>query len=207
MKKSIIRIALTFATYDKNQLNSFTILVIACLKNNALFPNLPVPIADLTALLAAYQAAMTAAAQGGPKDTAALAEARDALVVALRQIAAYIQSLGLTNVSDVLTSGFDVVVWSHVRAPLDPPVLVGLDNSKSGQLQLKLQAVPNARAYQAQFSADGGKTWQEAGIFSNTRQILIPNLTPGTVYGARVRAIGGSEQYSGWSGSIAIMAT
>jgi len=206
MKKNI-RVALTFATYTKDQLNSFAILVLACLKNNALFPNLPVTIAALTALLTAYQTAMVAAAQGGPKDTAALQESRDELVAALRQIAAYIQSLALANVSDVLTSGFDVVVWSNVQSPLDPPVLVGLDNSLSTQLQLRLQAVANAKAYQVQISTNSGNTWQESGIFSNSRNIILPNLTPGTVYAARVRAIGGSENFSGWSGSISILAT
>lgn len=205
--KKLIRISLGFATYPKDQLNSFAILVVACLKNNPLFPNLPVTLAELGTLITAYQDAMNAAAQGGPKDTAALQEARDALVSALRRIAAYIQSLGLSNVSDALTSGFDVVIWNNVQSPLDTPVLTALDNSTSGQLRLRLQAVANARGYQAQWSADGGKTWQEAGIFSNSRDIILPNLTPGTVYAARVRALGGSERYSGWSGSISLMAT
>ena len=62
---------------------------------------------------------MAAAAIGGPKDTAALNEARDALTAALRQIAGYIQSLGLTNESDILSSGFDIVVpGKHSPTPL-----------------------------------------------------------------------------------------
>jgi hypothetical protein len=104
MKKKPIRVALWFATFTKDQLNSFAILVLACLKNNPLFPDLPVKHPDLQALVAAYQDKMTAAAQGGPIDTAAFYEASDALVAALRQIAAYIQSLGLTNVSGEVAS-------------------------------------------------------------------------------------------------------
>jgi hypothetical protein len=100
--KRIVRVALTFATFPKEQLNSFAILVIVCCKNNLLFPNLPAAIAALTALQTAYQDAMNAAAIGGQKDTQALREARDPLVAALRQTAAYIQSLGLTE-SQVLT--------------------------------------------------------------------------------------------------------
>jgi hypothetical protein len=96
MKKSV-RVGLSFATLPKDQFNSFAILAIVCLKNNPLFPNLPVTIIALTALQAAYQDAMNAAAVGGIKDTAAMLEARDALVMALRQIAAYIQSLNLTE--------------------------------------------------------------------------------------------------------------
>jgi hypothetical protein len=63
MKKNI-RVALSFATLSDDQLNSFAILVIACLKTNALFPTLPVSIISLMALQTAFQDAITAAAQG-----------------------------------------------------------------------------------------------------------------------------------------------
>jgi hypothetical protein len=49
----------------------FLILLLVCLKNNALFPDLPVKYADLSALVAAFQADIAAARVGGPKDTAA----------------------------------------------------------------------------------------------------------------------------------------
>jgi hypothetical protein len=75
-------------------------------------------------LQTAYQNAMNAAAVGGPKDTAVQTEARTDLLVALRVIAAYIQSLNLT-VSQVLTSGFEVVVWSSSKITLIAPVLSG----------------------------------------------------------------------------------
>lgn len=204
--KKVIRVALSFATLPNNDLNSFVILVIACLKNNPLFPDLPLKTSDLTALLTTYQTAMSAAAVGGPKDTAALSEARDALVSALRQIAAYIQSLGLDSVSSVLSSGFDVVIPKHTQTPLSRPVLTSLDNSMTTQLQLSMQAVTNAKAYQVQFQ-NGTGTWQELGIFPNTRGIVLKSLTPGSIYSVRVRAIGGSTQYSDWSEPISIMAT
>jgi hypothetical protein len=205
--KKIIRVALSFATFNNDELNSLAILVIVCLKTNPLFPNLPVKIADLTALQAVFQAAITAAATGGVMQTAAQNEAREALVFALRQTAAYIQSLGLVNVSDVLSSGFDVVVSNHnPQMPLGVPVLTGLDNSLSTQLLLRLQSVTNAKAYQVQYCA-GTAPWQDAGIFPNSRGIVLMNLTPGTVYTARVRAIGGSTRYSDWSASTSLMAT
>jgi hypothetical protein len=207
MKKSI-RVALSFATFNTDQLNSFAILVIACLKSNTLFPDLPVKINALSALQTAYQDAITAAAQGGPKDTAALNEARTALVSALRQTAAYIQSLGLDNQSAVLSSGFDVVMSNNGQSPLSQPVIVSLDNSVTTQLQVKLQAVANARAYQVQYcNGAPNATWQEAGIFPSTRGITLKNLAPGSVYSARVRAVGGSTQYSDWSASVSLMAT
>jgi hypothetical protein len=204
MKKNV-RVALSFATLPKDQLNSFAILAIVCLKTNPLFPNLPITIAALTTLQTAYQNAMSAAAVGGPKDTALQSESADALIAALRQIAAYIQSLGLTE-SQVLTSGFDVIVWSKTKITLLAPVVSGLDNSISTQLQVWLTAVTGAKAYQVQ-SCVGTGAWQEAGIFPSTKDIIIKNLTSGTVNTVRVRAVGGSTQYSPWSASISLMAT
>jgi hypothetical protein len=204
MKKNI-RVALSFATFPDDQLNSFAILVIVCVKTNPLFPALPVSVIALTALQTAFQNAITAAAQGGPVETAAKNEARDLLVSALRQTAAYVQSLALDNVSQVLSSGFDVVNPNTTQSPLTQPVFT-LDNSMGGQLAVYLQAVTNAKAYQVQFSIGAG-AWQEAGIFPNTRGIVIANLTPGTIYNVRIRAVGGSTQYSDWSATVPLMVT
>jgi hypothetical protein len=205
--KKIIRVALSFATFGDNDVNSIAILVIVCLKNNALFPNLPVSIAALTALQTAYQNALTTAqAQGGKVNTAVKNEARDALVSALRQTAAYVQSLTPTlTVSQVLSSGFDVANASSTPVPLVQPVFT-LDNSVTTQLAVYLTAVPNAKAYQVQFSTGTG-AWQEAGIYPNTKGIVLTGLTPGTIYNVRIRAVGGSTQYSPWSATVSMMAT
>jgi hypothetical protein len=205
MKKTI-KVALSFATYNDSELNNFVILVIACLKNNLLFPNLPVLIAALTALQQAFQDAITAAAQGGRMATAAKAEARLLLISALRQIAAYVQSLVPTlTVSQVLSSGFDIINSNNTPYPLTTPVFT-LDNSTSGQLTAYLSAVTNAKAYQVQWS-NGNGAWQELGIFPNTKGIVLTNVTPGTIVNMRIRAIGGSTQYSEWSATVSIMAT
>jgi hypothetical protein len=66
MKKNI-RVALWFATYNNNQLNSLLILLLVCLKNNPLFPNLPVNYADLQALVTTFQNNLAAVAVGGKR--------------------------------------------------------------------------------------------------------------------------------------------
>jgi hypothetical protein len=205
MKRSVVRVSLSFATLPKDQLNSFAILAIVCLtKSSALFPNLPITVAALTLLQMAYQNAITAAAVGGQKDTAVLAEARTDLVAALRQIGSYIQSIpGLTE-SQVLTSGFDVVVWSKNKITLLAPDGISLDNSISGQLGVSLQALGGAKAYHVQYCTGTG-AWVDVGIWPNTKGIVILNLTPGTVYSVRVRGIGGSTQYGPWSATVSIM--
>jgi hypothetical protein len=206
MKRKIVKVSLSFATFNNDQFNSFAILLLVCLKNNPLFPNLPVKYADLAALVDAYQQALAAAAIGGPKDTAVLTEARDALTAALRQIAGYIQSLGLTNESDILSSGFDIVVpGKHSQMPLSDPV-ISLDNSISARLGVLISSVPNAKAYHVQYCTGTG-AWIDLGIFPNTRNIVLPNTTPGTIYSARAQAVGGSTQYSSWSAVASLMST
>ena len=204
--KRTIRVSVTFARFNKEHLNFFAMLVLVCFRNNPMFPKPPVSLANLGVLQTAYQDAMSAATLGGPKARAAFREARGALVAALRQTAGYIHSLGLTKESDVLSSGFDLAVWNTRQTPLTTPVLVRLDNSVSTQLTLKMRAVANARAYEVQFSTDGGQTWQRLGIYPNTQGIVMTGLTPGAVYAMRVRAIGGSTRCSGWSNAISGMA-
>ena len=206
MKRKIVKVSLSFASFNNDQFNSFVILLLVCLKTNPLVPNLPVKYADLAALVDAYQQAMAAAAIGGPKDTAALNEARDALTAALRQIAGYIQSLGLTNESDILSSGFDIVVpGKHSPTPLSDPV-ISLDNSISARLGVLIGCVSNAKAYHVQYCIGTG-AWIDLGIFPNTRNIAVLNTTPGTVYSARAQAVGGSTQYSSWSAVASLMST
>ena len=206
MKKSAIRVALTFATLPKDQLNSLLILLLVCLKNNPLFPNLPIAYTALAALVTDYQAKMAAADVGGEIDTAAFNEAKDDVIGALRQIAGYIQSLGLTNASDVLSSGFDIILpGKNPQQPLTQPQFT-LNNSVPGQVGIYLQAVTNAKAYHVQYCIGTGPMI-DLGIFPNTRNLVIPNTTAGILYSVRIRAIGGSTQYSPWSAVMTLMST
>jgi len=72
---------------------------------------------------------------------------------------------------------------------------------------LRLQPVVNAKSYQVQTSADGGKTWQDAVVSTKAIRIVIPNLVPGTTYLVRARAIGGSTGASNWTSPGSIMST
>jgi hypothetical protein len=206
MKKQPVQVSLAFARYKKDQTNSFAILVVVCLTKYAtLFPNLPVAIAALGTLQKAYQAAMNAAAVGGPPDTEALKDAYNDLIVALRLNAAYIQSLNLTA-AQILLSGYDVVTYSHSKITLLAPLVTGLDNSITTQLGVWLQAVAGAKAYHVQYCTATG-AWVDAGIWPNTKDIVITGLLPGTVYSVRVRGVGGSTQYGPWSATISLMCT
>jgi hypothetical protein len=201
-----VQVSLKFARLNKDEFNSFAILGVVCLTKYAtLFPNLPVTLTALDALQKVYQASMTAATVGGPPDTQARKEAYADLVIALRLIAAYIQSLNLTA-AQVLLSGFEVVTYSHNKITLLPPTVTGLDNSITTQLGVWLQAVAGAKAYHVQYCT-GTDAWVDAGIWPNTRDIVITDLMPGTVYSVRVLGVGGSTRYGPWSATVSLMCT
>ena len=69
-----------------------------------------------------------------------------------------------------------------------------------------IPAVPNAKAYHVQYCTGTG-AWLDAGIWPNTKNIVITDLIPGTVYGVRVRGVGGSTQYGPWSATMSMMCT
>jgi hypothetical protein len=57
-----------------------------------------------------------------------------------------------------------------------------------------------------QYSANG-TAWQVGGTSTQARKIVVTNLTLGTNYTFKVRAIGGSTGYSDWSDPVSHMAT
>jgi hypothetical protein len=200
MKTNALRVALYFAAYSDNDVNSFAALSVSCLTNNPLTPDLPVKVPALTTLQVDFADSITAAQQGGKVETAKKNQARTTLVSALRQNAAYVQSLALTDLADILSTGYDVVSTNKTQSPLTTPVFA-LDNSFPGQIAVDLTAVVNAKSYQVQYSIGTG-AWQELGIFPNTRGIIISGLTQATICNTRIRAIGGSTQYSQWGATV-----
>jgi len=173
---------------------------------NKNFPTPKVPLADLTAAQTAFETAMAACPQGGTQATVIKNNARDALTDLLRQQAVYVQGIAFDDLAMLLSSGFQANSTSRTQTELDTPVVLSVDNGDSTQLMVYLQPVDNAKSYEVQTST-GTNQWQHAGTFTSTRNLVVGNLTPGTVYNIRARAVGGSTGYSGWSDPVSHMAT
>ncbi len=199
------RVNLGFAGYSDADLDEFTSGVIASLTGNASFPTPPVALADLAALQTAFDNAMAAAAQGGMQLTAAKNDARAVLVTALRNDAAYVQSIASQDLALLLSSGFQANSPSRTQTPLATPNIVQIDNGMSTQLVVRLQGVSNARAYEVQVK-NGTGGWLPSGIFTQARGIVVGGLTPGNTYSIQTRGIGGSTGYSDWSNPVSHMA-
>jgi hypothetical protein len=206
--KQTYRVSYAFVELSILNLMAFTQVLIICLTNNAAFTKLPVSLVDLQALLQNLEDANNNVALGGnPNLTALRDEAQQALLVAIRKIAAYVQSESLDSLSTMLSSGFQNVPMPSPSGPLDPPTILKVANNGTTQVLLRLTPVDNANSYEIQYSTDGGKTWVSGGISSKARSIMLKNLIPGTVYTIQARALGGSTGQSIWSTPVSIMAT
>ena len=150
---------------------------------------------------------LVAALPGGIQLTAAKNAARNAALDALRMEANYVQTLASKNLDVLLTSGFYANSTNRAQSPLDPPVISEVDNLATTKLLVRLSPVTNAKSYNVQTNTTGTSGWQDAGIYTQARRIVLGNLIPGTTYSIRARAIGGSTGSSDWSNPVSLMAT
>jgi hypothetical protein len=188
-------------------LDEFFNNIINCFTGNAAYPALPVLVPDLTILNTKFRDAISQAAGGGLVDTAAKKKARAALEDAGRKNAGYVEIIASHDLETLLSSGYLPASTNKAQSPLDQPMITELSNLASTQLLLRITPINTAKAYQVQTSINGGVAWQEAGIFTQARRIVLMNLVPGTLYNVRVRAIGGSTGASEWSQPMPQMAT
>lgn len=204
--QSNYRVSLDFTTYSDADLDEFAGNVSTSLTANAAYPTPPVDVADLTMLTTVFHDAIVAAMPGGIQLTAAKNAARVLLLDALRKEANYVQTLASHALEVLLTSGFISTSTNRAQLPLDKPVILRVDNPGTAKLLVRLGPVPNAKSYQAQTST-GANAWEDSGIFTQARRIVLGNLIPGTTYNVRVRAIGGATGYSDWSDPVAHIVT
>jgi hypothetical protein len=197
------RVSFSFTGLSDSDLDEFASNIVVSLTGNAAFPTPLVPLKTLDAAQSAFHDAMLAAVQGGTQLTALKNEARTALEDLLRQEASYVQATASHNLSTLLSSGFEVNSTNRAQSELDAPTILGLDNGQTTQLILRMQPVANARSYEVQTKNGGG--WTPAGVFAQTRGIVLPGLTPGQNYSVQARAVGGSTGYSDWSDPVSHM--
>ena len=172
-----------------------------------LFPNLPFAPKDIQGMTDSLNAKLAAMNTGGTPETAAKNKAFDALADALNANANIVENVVGINLEMLLNTGYLPASTNRSSSPLDDTSIVSLLNNGTTQLLLQLAPVVNAKSYQVQASADGGKTWAEACISTQARRIVLTGLVPGTTYAVRARAIGGSTGASNWTGSSSIMST
>lgn len=200
------RVALKFVELSDSALDEFAANNVACLTGNAPFAGLPVDPTALGALQLTFHNATLAASDGGTQLIAARNEARVALETALRQNAAYVQSIAGQNLALLLTSGYKAVSNNRTPAPLLTPVIMNVDNQSTSRLFVDLAGKTHAAAIQVKAVTAQGVVLPTVES-TRSRNIEVPGTIPGTFYTLQARGIGGSTGYSDWSLPVSIMST
>ncbi len=160
------------------------------------------PIVTMAALLAAivdFTTKYNASHKGSVAQTEAKDAARVVLIGLLSQLAAYVEGVAVGNADTIRSAGFEATSHEHgAPTPLSKPVIDGIDNYASGQVQIHLETQPNVHSVSVQYRAGTG-VWQDGGGFPSSRLIIVIGLTPGTMYEFRVQFVGGSTNRSEWS--------
>ena len=195
--KNSLRVSHRYTRLPGASFNMFASSVVLGMTNNPAYSNPLVPLDQLSALQQDFEQKDLASKLGGKVAMALRNEARAALTEALRRQGSYVQGAA-QNLSTLLSSGYTAASRNSAQTPLVRPWVRKIINNGTGQLLLRITPVANARNYQVQVQIGDG-VWQEAGISSQARRMVLANLTPGTMYNFRVRALGGSTGYSDWS--------
>jgi len=192
-----LRVSHRYTRLSDSSFSMFASSAIVAMTDNPAFPNPLVPVAVLSSLQTDFADKLATSLGGGKIATAAKNNARAALTDALRREGGYVQGVSRDSVT-LLSSGYSEASRNRAQSQLVKPTILKVLNEISGQLTMRVSPVANARNYQAQIQVGDG-AWQEAGFFTQARRIVLTNLTPGTIYNMRVRALGGSTGTSGWS--------
>jgi hypothetical protein len=192
------RVSMRFSRLPDSSLNLFASSTVVGMTGNPAFPAPLIPLSEVSSLQTIFGNACVASNTGGTLSTAIKNKCRAALLSALRSQANYVQGVTRHDLSQLLSSGFNAANLNRAQTQLAAPLILKIMNERTTELALGVRAVANARSYQVQIQAGNGQ-WQEAGIFSQARRIVLANLTPGTVYNIRIRATGGSTGFSAWS--------
>ncbi len=207
-----LRVLLGFTNAPDHALEETAGAVIEGLYDNPNFPDPPTPPitkVQLQAGLASFTAAIAAQAQGGPAATAHKNNMRAALIALLRKLAGYVQENCDNDLAKLLSSGFEAVSTNRAQSPLEAPTITDIINGNSGQLIVSVTPVKNAKTYEGRYAlAPAGAMqgpWQSAGLFTNSRAMVVDELTPGQNYVFQFRAVGGSTGYSDWSDPVGHM--
>lgn len=140
--------------------------------------------------------AITNSVDGGMAATAAKNAALEFVFEGMDANALYVSTLARTNLPLLLASGYSAVSTNRGQSPLATPVITGIGNDTSTQLDVHLTTITNALGYEVQLLI--ADVWTTVKFSSQARTIPLTGLTTGTVQQVRARAIGGSTGESPW---------
>jgi len=179
-------------------------------ENSSVYVNPPISLDVFKGEIDIYASKIAAAADGGKLAIIARNKQREIVVKMMRQLGHWVEANCKDDLGTFKLSGFQTVSSTRTPAqPLPPPVILKAENGPAtGQMGIKVTAIPKALSYEVQVApigADGKPgAWKLLPPFTNSRTISVTGLTPGTSYAFQVRALG-KLGYTEWSDSATRM--
>ena len=155
----------------------------------SLFPNLPIPLTTIKAVIDDFESALLAAKDGAHS---AIAIRNDKEIVVddlFRDLAAYVNMVASGDETIIIQSGFHA---SKQPTPHQKPEIAAYDGAHSGSVLLKIKAIEGAVAYIWQYIQEATPNSASVWITVNTSTVAnfqIDHLIPGVTYSFRYASI------------------
>jgi hypothetical protein len=171
--------------------------------NPVYFPNPPIDPAALDASANTLAEAVLVAMDGGKTAKAMVKQQRKLIIQDLNLLAVFVQNLSNDDPVIFAASGFTAKpTGKSAPQPVAVPAFRSLDfGMNSGQIVATVKAVAGGKSYFIRYAVMNGTTpgpWTTIPAASIQKAITISGLTPQTVYGFQVQALG-VLGYSDWS--------
>jgi len=176
--------------------------------NPVLFPNPPIDPAALDASGNTLTEAVVAAMDGGKTAKAVVKKQRKLIVQDLNLLAVFVENVSNDDPVIFVKSGFTPKpTGKSAPQPVSVPSFRSLDyGANSGQIAIFVKKVSGGKSYFIRYAVMNGTTpglWTTIPAASIQKAVTISGLTPQTVYGFQVQALG-VLGYSDWSSTETI---
>ena len=180
------------------------------LKNNAAYPNPPVPLPTFRQALDSFSALIVDAEDGGKKSISAKNKQRAAVIKMYVLLGHYVEATCSEDLATFNTSGFTAA--SNTRTapqPLAQAKFSSIDRGpNSGQAVAKVESQTGAIAYDVNYALEGtgGVLGPPTTVtLTGPKKVTISGLAPAGTYQFQVRALG-KLGYTDWSPPMTFIA-
>jgi hypothetical protein len=209
-KPASLKAVTGFGKLDPNALANMAHHVATGIGGNSVhFPNPPINPAALDASGNTLAEAVLAAMDGGKTAKAVVKKQRKLIVQDLNLLAVFVQNVSNDDPVIFALSGFTAKpTGKSAPQPVSVPSFRSLDyGANSGQIAVYVKKVSGAKSYFIRYAVMNGTTpgaWTTIPAASIQKAITLSALTPATIYGFQVQALG-VLGYSDWSATETIM--
>src|SRR6516225_11513107 len=177
--------------------------------NPVYFPNPPIDPAALDASANTLAEAVLAAMDGGKTAKVVVGKQRKLIIQDLNLLAVFVQNVSNDDPVIFAASGFTAKpTGKSAPQPVAVPSFRSMDyGANSGQIAVYVKKVSGAKSYFIRYAVMNGTTpgpWTTIPAASIQKAITFSGLTPATIYGFQVQALG-VLGYSDWSATETIM--